>query len=73
MTIDDIKMLVSLVLGKKYVQAEDRLIEDLGAESVDIVSLIASVEDSYGVVIDEGDIGQIRTVNDLYQYVVDKI
>ena len=69
MPFDEIVALVELVLGKKRVKPDDDLVRDLGAESVEIVSLIAAVEDKFGVSIREEDIGAIRTVGDLFDYV----
>lgn len=66
LSIDEIKDLVRVQLGLKQVKSEDRIIEDLGAESADIVNIIAALEDKFQIRIDEEEIGDIRTVEDLF-------
>jgi acyl carrier protein len=68
-TIEDIQTLVGLQLGKRKVSASDRLMEDLGAESADIVNIIATVEDKYQISLEEADISRVRTVRDLYDLI----
>jgi acyl carrier protein len=60
---------VALQLGKSTVGPGDRLIEDLGAESADLVNLAAALDDRFGVFIDEEDLGAVRTVEDLERLV----
>jgi acyl carrier protein len=68
-TIEDIQTLVGLQLGQRKVSGQDRLLEDLGAESADIVNIIAAVEDKYHISLEEADISRVRTVRDLYDLV----
>ncbi len=71
MTVDpaEIEALIGLQLGREQVIPGDRLVEDLGAESGDFVTIIAVVEERYGIVIDEMELVDIVTVGDLYQIV----
>ena len=50
MKIDEIRDLVAVQLGVRRVAAVDRLVEDLGADSADVVNLVAAVEDKYDIV-----------------------
>ena len=68
-TIEDIQTLVGLQLGRRNVSEQDRLLEDLGAESADIVNIIATIEDKYDISLEEADISMARTVKDLYDLV----
>jgi acyl carrier protein len=68
-TSEDIQTLVGLQLGRRKVSAQDRLMEDLGAESADIVNIIATVEDKYHISLKEADISRVRTVRDLYDLI----
>ncbi len=70
-TIDQIRQLVGLQLGRRKVRAEDELQADLGAESVDVANLVAVLEDRYAVVIDEEELPGLVTVADLYRRVAD--
>ena len=67
--LDDIRALVRLQLGLKRVGADDHLASDLGAESADVVNLIAAVEDKYDLTIAEEEIPDIQTVRDLWERV----
>jgi acyl carrier protein len=69
-TIDDVLSLVAVQLGRKRVAAEDRLVEDLGAESLDLVNIVAALEDHCGIDIPEEEIADLRTVADLHARVV---
>ena len=64
-TIEDIRSLVGLQFGVRDVSANARFIEDLGAESVDLVNLIAAAEDRYHISFDEEKIARVRTVQEL--------
>ena len=68
-TIEDIQTLVGLQLGRRKVSAQDRLMEDLGAESADMVNIIATVEDKYRISLAGADISRVRTVRDLYDLI----
>jgi acyl carrier protein len=72
LTMEEIEQLVGIQLGLKRIRKADRIVEDLGAESADIVNLIAAVEDRYGIVIEEEEVPAIRTVEDLYLAVENK-
>jgi acyl carrier protein len=68
-TQDEIRKLVELQLGKRGVRDNDRLVEELGAESVDVANLVAAAEDKYGIVIKESEIANIFTPADLFELV----
>ncbi len=68
-SIEEIAALVSVQLGRRDVRGEDRIVEDLGAESADVVNIIAAVEDKYHITLGESELSAIRTVADLYHRV----
>lgn len=68
-TLEDVEKLVRVQLGVPRVSGSDRLMEDLGAESADLVNLIASAEDRFGITFDEEEIAGVRTVVQLYELV----
>jgi acyl carrier protein len=69
MTLDDIQQLVGSQLGRTTVRPEDRLYEDLGAESMDLVNLALAVEDRFQVFLPEEALADLRTVHDVYRLV----
>ena len=72
-TITEIQDLIRVQLGRRNVKPEERIVEDMGAESADIVNIIASAEDKYNIIIDEEEIFDIRTVEDLFNLVRNKL
>ena len=65
--------LVALQLGTRVVQPGDRLVEDLGAESADVLNLVATLEDRYGIEIDEEEIPRLATVADVRRLVEERL
>ena len=57
--------LVAVQLGADAVQSGDRLVEELGAESADVLNLVATLEDRYEIEIEEEEIPELKTVADV--------
>jgi acyl carrier protein len=49
------------------VTMEKNLMEDLGADSLDIVDLVMAFEDEFGVKISDQDLSKIKTVRDIVE------
>ena len=47
---------------------DTNLIDDLGADSLDVVELIMSLEDAFGVAISDEDAAQLYTVGKIVDY-----
>jgi acyl carrier protein len=47
--------------------------EDLAAESADILNVVLAVEDKYQVSIDESELSDVRSASDLYALVQRKV
>ena len=71
-SIDQINKLVSLQLGVRDVRDDSLLVEELGAESADIVNIIAVLEEKYLIVVKESEIAKIRMPADLFELVKSK-
>lgn len=56
-------------LGQKSVRKEDRFIEDLGAESIDMLHIIVEIESQTGIFVPEEVIPDLITVKDLFEYI----
>jgi acyl carrier protein len=65
----EIAELVALQLGAPAVEPGDRLVEELGAESADVLNLVATLEDRYEIEIDEEEIPRLSTVADVHRLV----
>ena len=51
------------------IKPESRLIEDLKADSLDVVEMIMSIEDEYGIQIPDEDLVTLKTLQDAVDYV----
>lgn len=61
----EVRDLVARQLGRRDVALDDRLVEDLGAESIDLVTIVAVMEETYGVTVAEERLPHLHTVRDL--------
>lgn len=52
---------------------EARLLEDLGADSLDVVELIMAVEEEFGIEIPDEDAENLTTVGQIQAYVAEKV
>lgn len=55
-------------LDPNEITPETSLIDDLGADSLDIVELIMSLEDKYGISISDDDAAELYTVRRIVDY-----
>ena len=55
----------ALSISVNKVTPDARIIEDLGADSLDVVELLSRLEDEYGVVIPDEDVENMKTVADV--------
>lgn len=58
-----------LGVSREEVTLEASFIEDLGADSLDIVELVMALEEEYNTEISDEDVEKIRTVKDVITYV----
>jgi acyl carrier protein len=64
------KMIVEqLGVSEAEVIPEAKFIDDLGADSLDIVELIMALEDEYGIEIPDEDAEKMETVGDAIRYI----
>jgi acyl carrier protein len=49
---------------------EANLLDDLGADSLDVVELVMALEEEFGIEIPDDDVENIRTIKDVVDYVV---
>ena len=61
-----------LGVKKEEVRPEARFIEDLGADSLDTVELVMSLEEEFGIEIPDEDAEKIATVGDAIKYIEEK-
>ena len=54
-----------LNLKPEKITPQSDVVKDLGADSLDVVELLVSLEDDYGISIPEDDIVNVKTVQDI--------
>lgn len=65
-----VEMLASqLNLEKAKLVPNARLIEDLGADSLDMVEMLMLVEEEFGISIPDEDAMNLKTVEDIVKYI----
>ena len=55
----------ALDLPVEKVTADAKIVDDLGADSLDVVELLSRLEDEFGVMIPDEDIENLSTVADV--------
>ena len=58
-----------LDVEENEITLESMLVEDLGADSLDIAELMSSVQDEFDIEIDTKDVIKIKRVNHLIEYI----
>lgn len=62
-----------LDVEEDQVTEEKSFVEDLGADSLDIVELIMGIEDEFGIEIPDEDAEKLTSVGEALKYTLDKI
>jgi len=67
---DRVKEIIAkeLEVGVQQLAAEAKFIEDLGADSLDIVELVMALEEEFGLDIPDEDAEKMKTVGDAMNY-----
>ena len=58
-----------LSVNPEQVTPEAKFIEDLGADSLDIVELVMAFEEEFGVEVPDSDAEKLLTVGDVVKYI----
>lgn len=61
-----------LSVNPEQVTPEAKFIEDLGADSLDVVELVMAFEEEFGVEVPDEDAEKLLTVGDVVKYIEDK-
>lgn len=61
-----------LNIPEERITEASRLIDDLKADSLDVVELVMGLEERYGIEIPDEDLPSIKTVGDIIRYIESK-
>jgi acyl carrier protein len=67
---DKVKEIIAkeLEVDPKAITGEAKFVEDLGADSLDIVELVMALEEEFGLEIPDEDADKMKTVGDAMNY-----
>ena len=75
MVLDKIKSILSSQFGidEDQINENTDVVNDLGADSLDVVELMMSVEDEFGIMIEDEEIAEFKTVGDVVNYIENRL
>jgi len=62
-----------LGLNESEVKSEASFLNDLGADSLDIVEMVMTLEEEFGIEISDEEAEKIQTVQEAIDYILDKV
>jgi len=70
-----IRELVSEQLGvdPAVLNSDANILEDLGADSLDVVELVMAIEEAFDIEITDEDAESMRTIGDVEKYVAERV
>ncbi len=73
MVFEKVAELVAEQLGisKDSVKMESKILEDLGADSLDVIEMLMTLEEEYGISIPDEKISQIKTIGEIVALIED--
>ena len=71
MTFEKVRDLLAsqLEISSDLIREDTDILEDLGADSLDLVELLTSLEDEFGVVITDERANELRTVGQVVEFI----
>lgn len=71
MVFENVKKMISkqLKADEASITLDTRLVEDLKADSANVMVMIMDLEDNYGIVIEDDQIMNLKTVGDVVKYI----
>jgi acyl carrier protein len=72
---DRLHQLVSAQLGVELdeVVKDARILDDLGADSLDVVELVMALEETFDIVVPDEDVEGMQTIGDVESYLATRI
>ncbi|MCX5704164.1 MAG: acyl carrier protein [Candidatus Omnitrophica bacterium] len=62
-----------LEIDENRIELSSRVVEDLGADSLDAIEIIMALEEAFGIEILDEDAEEIKTIEDIVFYLAEKV
>lgn len=71
MVFETVKKMIAkqLKVDEASINENSRLVEDLKADSANVMVMIMDLEDNYGIVVEDDQIMKLKTVGDVVKYI----
>lgn len=71
MILERVRQLIAEHMGidVEKVKADSHIVDDIGADSLDIVEMLMIVEEEWGIVVDDDDMRGFTTVQSVADYI----
>ena len=71
MVFENVKKMIAkqLKADEATITMDTRLVEDLKADSANVMVMIMDLEDNYGIVVEDDQIMNLKTVGDVVKYI----
>ncbi len=75
MVLEKVKAILSeqFDVEEDSITADTTIADDLGADSLDVVDLLMSIEDEFEIEVPEEEVDNIKTVGELVKYIEDNV
>ena len=71
MVFENVKKMIAkqLKADEATITMDTRLVEDLKADSANVMVMIMDLEDNYGIIVEDDQIMNLKTVGDVVKYI----
>ncbi len=68
---EEVKKLIAeqMHIDENSITEDKRIVEDLGADSLDTVEMLMTLEDNFGIAIPDEEAVNLKTVGDIVKYI----
>lgn len=75
MVFEKVKAILSeqFDVEEEKITADTNIADDLGADSLDVVDLLMSIEDEFEIEVPDEEVENIKTVGELVKYIEDHV
>ncbi len=74
MIFDKVKAIIleQFMADEDSITMQTSFIDDLEADSLDLIELVMAIEEEFGLSIEDQDVGDIKTVGDVVNYISER-